>query len=166
MTIRFWAATLLALAVLSSACGGDDAELEGESGGEGPQPHEAQSLTCFGAIVPGPSGDGDDDVRCDEGTINIGGVRGNFDAALPPLPSGLVAVSDYIEFEIDEDRPAIAGIALPINQPVSDLSALGFYTYQGGEWRLVQNVAAIQDGKAEGEFTSFPANLAVLKRVR
>ena len=85
---------------------------------------------------------------------------------MPPLPSSLAAVSDYLVFEINENVPALSGLALPIREESPDLALIGFYTYEGVEWRRVAAVKMIRAGRAEGEFSSLPANVAVLREVR
>jgi len=85
---------------------------------------------------------------------------------MPPLPSSLLAVSDYLEFDFAVgDAPAVAGFAMPLTEDVTDPSTIGFYTYEQGQWRRVADVTLVREMRAEGELTSIPANLAVLRSV-
>lgn len=105
-------------------------------------------------------------IAGEDGTGDFGGIHANADAPMPPLPPDLVAVSDYLEFEsAEEGAPDVSGFVIPLTEEITDFSTIAFYTYDQAEWRRVADVTTIRDGRAEGEFTSFPANIAVLKRV-
>jgi hypothetical protein len=108
---------------------------------------------------------GGDDNGGDGQTIDIAqGVRGRL-ATIPTLPPGLEAVSAYIEFEIEGDNVARI-IGLPLDDPVTDASDLGFYTFLGGRWQRQVDVSLEQDGRvAQGDFPAVPDNLAVLRVV-
>lgn len=98
-------------------------------------------------------------------TIDIApGIRGRL-ADIPALPPGLEAMSQYIEFEVeDENSPAVIG--LPLNDPVSDADDLGFYTFASNRWQRQADVTLEQDGRvAQGDFNAVPGNLAVLRVV-
>jgi len=83
---------------------------------------------------------------------------------LPGLPPGLVAVSDYVEFEVKQDTPV--NIRLELKDTIQDRAGLGFYTFFEGRWQRLAD-AQLQDGgkAAEAEFPSVPRNLAVLRVV-
>ncbi len=109
-------------------------------------------------------GGGGDGGGSTSGTVDIApGIKGRL-AQIPGLPPGLTALSDYVEFQAeDEDVPAIIG--LPLKQKVEDAAGLGFYTFFEGRWQRLSDVS-VRDGKvAEGDFPSVPDNLAVLKVV-
>ncbi len=91
------------------------------------------------------------------------GIRGRL-APIPGLPPGLLGVSEFIEFET-EDKEIPAVIGLPLREKVDDPAGLGFYTFFEARWQRVADVnKLIQDGKvAEGDFSSVPDNLAVLR---
>lgn len=110
--------------------------------------------SVFGGGDGGPDGD----------TVEVApGISARL-AAMPSLPPGLVAVSDYFEFEAEDDVPALFG--LPLKEQVTDPSGLGFYTFLAGRWQRLGDVALQQDGRlAEGDFPSVPRNLAVLRVV-
>ncbi|MDO8615581.1 MAG: glycosyl hydrolase family 18 protein [Dehalococcoidia bacterium] len=89
------------------------------------------------------------------------GIRGRL-AKIPGLPAGLAAVSEFIEFETEEDIPAIIG--LPLKQRVVEPAGLGFYTFFEGRWQRLADAKVEQDGSvASGDFSSVPRNLAVLR---
>jgi hypothetical protein len=130
-------------------------------------------ICCVGIpeIEPGDPPDFRTPLGCDEipdasGTIDFGGIDANSDAPMPPLPRDLVAVSDYLEIEFGEQgAPNISGFSLTLTEEITDPSTIAFYTYEQGEWRRAADATVTADGRAEGEFTSVPANIAVLKRV-
>lgn len=98
------------------------------------------------------------------GEIDVGGIRGHFTSQLPALPPGLEPVSDYIEFDLDqEDLPAVAGFALPLEETIEDPAGLGFYTFIENRWQRLADVKVVRGGRAEGEFSEIPANLIVLR---
>ena len=56
---------------------------------------------------------------------------------IPALPPGLASLSDYVEFDSEEDTPVTIGLPLS-SDPGQDAGGLGFYTYFDGRWqRLV-----------------------------
>lgn len=98
-------------------------------------------------------------------TIDIApGITGRL-AQIPTLPPGLQALSQYIEFTLDnENSPAVIG--LPLNETLGDASTLGFYTFLDGRWQRQVDVEVVNGGRvAEGDFPSVPRNLAVLRVV-
>jgi hypothetical protein len=82
------------------------------------------------------------------GTVDFGGIDGRI-AATPPLPSSLVAVSDFYEFTHKADPPGVQGFSLPLNEGVADPSVIGFYSFIGGQWQRVADVTVTPDGRAE-----------------
>jgi hypothetical protein len=104
------------------------------------------------------AGGGDGDLR------DFGGVEGRLTSQIPALPPGLDQVSDYFQFNLDaEDRPPVRGFALPLRETIDDPAGLGFYSFTEERWRRLADVAVVRDGRAEGEFNDFPANLVVLR---
>lgn len=97
-------------------------------------------------------------------TIDITeGIRGRL-AEMPPLPDGLVAMSEYIEFEL-ADEAVRAVIGMPLLQRAEGAAGLAWYAYEDGEWeRLAPVVRLENDGMvASGDFDAVPASLAVLR---
>ncbi len=111
------------------------------------------------------SGDGGGSSGGDNGPeVDFGGVSGRLSSQTPPLPPGVEQVSDYIEFNLgDEDRPPISGFALPLKGTTEDPTGLGFYTFIENRWQRLTDVKVVRGGRAEGEFSSIPANLVVLR---
>ncbi|MCH8815318.1 MAG: hypothetical protein IH957_09530 [Chloroflexi bacterium] len=110
-------------------------------------------------------GGGDNDNG--DGTIEIApGIIGRL-AQIPALPPGLQAVSQYIEFELEnENSPALIG--LPLSETIDDGSTLGFYTFLNGRWQRQVDASLVTEGgvpTAEGDFPAVPDNLAVLRVV-
>jgi len=91
------------------------------------------------------------------------GIRGK-KAQIPPLPPGLAALSDYVEFDAKDDVPV--SIGLPLHENITDASGVGFYTYFDSRWQRLTD-AGVQtiEGKSvgQGDFTTVPKNLAVLR---
>jgi hypothetical protein len=136
-TIAFLAAVIIIVLLFSSVFGGGDDG--GNNGG-----------TNAGA----------------DGTIDIApGIRGRR-VQIPALPPGLAALSAYVEFQAEEDTVVTIGLPLT-SDPGPDPSGLGFYTYFNDHWsRLADVVVKELEGRGvvgEGEFTSVPRNLAVLR---
>ena len=121
-------------------------------------------VLAFSSVFGG--GDGvDDSTSGGDGTIDIApGIRGRR-AQIPALPPGLASLSDYVEFESEEDTPVTIG--LPLNSdPGQDAGGLGFYTYFDGRWQRLSDVSVKQIESrvvGEGDFTTVPQNLAVLR---
>jgi len=134
-TIAFLAIVIVLVFILSSVIGGgDDDDAAGGGGGDG--------------------------NRCTEVAAGLEGCL----ATMPGLPPGLVSESQFVEFETEQNLPAIIG--LPLKSQVQDASGLGFYTFIENRWQRLVDVALQDDGKvAQGDFDSVPANLAVLRVV-
>jgi len=114
------------------------------------------------SLLGGDGGGGSSDGN--GGDIDVGGIRGQFTSQMPALSPGLEPVSDYIEFDLDEEElPAVAGFALPLSETIEDPAGLGFYTFVENRWQRVADVKVVRGGRAEGEFTEIPANLIVLR---
>lgn len=114
-------------------------------------------------LISSVFGGGDDGGSGD--TIDIAqGIRGRL-AEIPPLPPGLEAQSEYIEFILDDDNLA-ATIGLPLKSPAADASDLGFYTFLNGRWQRQLDVQLVEEGRvAQNDFPAVPDNLAVLRVV-
>jgi hypothetical protein len=83
---------------------------------------------------------------------------------MPALPPGLVALSNFVEFDTDGDKDAT--IALPLRSRPEEEATLGFYTYLDGRWQRAAD-ARLDSGRqrAEADFSPLPQNLAVLRVV-
>ncbi|MCI0818763.1 MAG: hypothetical protein J4O12_00545 [Chloroflexi bacterium] len=123
---------------------------------------------------------GGDDNSSDSGqTIQVAdGVSGRL-IAMPGLPPGLAAASQYIEFEAEEAIPVT--IALPLTINVSSDAVLGFYSLLDGRWERIaeSQVMPSQEFASQGclssetttgrglvscgNFAAVPVNLAVLQ---
>lgn len=104
-------------------------------------------------------GDGDDAVT----TVDSSGI-GTKRAPMPALPPGLVALSDFVEFDTDGDVSAT--IALPLRSRPDDEAGLGFYNFLEERWQRVADVRLESNGqRAEADFSPLPRNLAVLRVV-
>src|SRR3990170_6843299 len=89
------------------------------------------------------------------------GIKGRL-VAIPSLPPGLAAVSEFVEFETE--GAITATVELPLRERLADASALGFYTLLNGRWQKVAAVRLIKNGeRGEGDFAPVPANLAILR---
>ncbi|MDO8613829.1 MAG: glycosyl hydrolase family 18 protein [Dehalococcoidia bacterium] len=103
-------------------------------------------------------GDGDGTTAVDGSGINA--TQGE----MPALPPGLVALSNFVEFDADGDVSAT--IALPLRSRPEEEATLGFYTYLDGRWQRAAD-ARLDSGRqrAEADFSPLPQNLAVLRVV-
>ncbi|MEX0682931.1 MAG: glycosyl hydrolase family 18 protein [Dehalococcoidia bacterium] len=129
----------------------------------------------FSSVFSGGGGNGGDDGT----TIEVApGVRGRL-TAMPGLPPGLAAASQYIEFETDEAVPVT--IALPLTVDISGDTGLGFYSFSEGRWQRIaeSQVMPAQEFASQGcqasstttggslvscgDFSAVPQNLAVLR---
>src|SRR5713101_1426200 len=74
-------------------------------------------------------------------TVEIApGVQGKL-SQIPGLPPGLEPVSDYVEFEVKDNKPpSIAGLGLPLRDKIDDPAGLGFYTFLEGRWQRLADV--------------------------
>lgn len=89
------------------------------------------------------------------------GIKGRL-VAIPSLPPGLAAVSEFVEFETE--GAITATVALPLRERLADPSVLGFYTLLNGRWQKVAPVRLIKNGElGEGDFAPVPGNLAILR---
>ncbi len=121
---------------------------------------------------------GGDDSSDSSTTIQVAeGVSGSL-IAMPGLPPGLAAASQYIEFEAEEEIPVT--IALPLTINVSNEAVLGFYSFLDSRWQRIaeSQVMPSQEFASEGcltsetttgsglvscgNFSAVPQNLAVL----
>lgn len=99
------------------------------------------------------------------GTIDVAeGIKGRL-AQIPTLPPGLEAASEYIEFELEGENLQ-ATIGLPLKEPATETSDLGFYTFLSGRWQRLLGVELENEGRvAINDFQAVPNNLAVLRVV-
>lgn len=122
-------------------------------------------VLLFSSVFGGGDGSGNGSNVGSDGTIDIApGIRGRR-VQIPALPPGLAALSDYVEFEAEEDTALTIGLPLS-SDPGEDATGLGFYTYFDGRWQRLSDVSVRQlQGRTvgEGDFTSVPRNLAVLR---
>ncbi len=123
-------------------------------------------VLLFSSVFGGGSDGGNDGSNVGaDGTIDIApGIRGRR-AQIPALPPGLAALSDYVEFQAEEDTPVTIGLPLT-SDPGEDAAGLGFYTHFDGRWQRQADVTIKElQGKTvgEGDFTTVPKNLAVLR---
>jgi hypothetical protein len=133
----------------------------------------AGGFSCFPEVMRGGVecfsdidviGDGIGDCSSDGPEINIApGMSGRL-AEMPPVPEGLEALTQYIEFDADySDTETVIG--MPLKEPVADATGLWWYSYDNGEWlRLDVAVLLVQAGTtAEGDFEAIPASLVILR---
>ena len=93
------------------------------------------------------------------------GIRAVPQDKLPNVPEGLTPVSQFFDIRAPENV-AIDSITIDLNGRTQDGANLGFYTFDGDEWRRLQRAELVQDGEAaRGEFTALPKNLAVMRNV-
>jgi len=122
-------------------------------------------VLLFSSVFGGGDGGNDGSNAGADGTIDIApGIRGRR-VQIPALPPGLAALSDYVEFQAEEDTPVTIGLPLTTD-PGEDAAGLGFYTHFDGRWQRQADVTVKElQGKTvgEGDFTSVPENLAVLR---
>jgi len=111
-------------------------------------------------LLSGVFGGGDEDRTT---TVDGTGIEAVF-GEMPGLPPGLVALSDFVEFNTDGDLSAT--IALPLRSLPEDETGLGFYTFLAERWQRVAD-ARLDAGeqRAEADFSPLPQNLAVLRVV-
>jgi len=123
-------------------------------------------VLLFSSVFGGGGGGGGGSTISDNGTIDIApGIRGRR-AQMPALPPGLASMSEYIEFQAeDTDTPVTIGLPLT-GDAGQDAAGLGFYTFFDSRWQRLADVTVKEiQGKTvgEGDFTSVPRNLAVLR---
>jgi len=91
------------------------------------------------------------------------GIRGRL-GEIPSLPPGLVAVSDYVVFETEDE--VTATIELLLKERADDPVGLGFYTFLDRRWQKVAEPRLTAEGRrVEADFSPVPQNLAVLRLV-
>ena len=167
-----YARNLRAFAGFVRANVGEDSET-GEIGETIAAAYDRLVTLCAALEAAGSRYDVEIDLSCSAdsparngATIDIGpGIRGRL-APMPPLPDGLTAASNYIEFETENGGASAAVIGIPLTEPAGDTSALAWYAYDGGEWMRLEvglEVLLTPDAVAQGEFASVPPSLAVLR---
>jgi len=103
-------------------------------------------------------GDGGGTTTVDGSGINA--TQGD----MPALPPGLVALSNFVEFDTNGDVSAT--IALPLRSRPEEDATLGFYTYLDGRWQRAADARLDSNRqRAEADFAPLPQNLAVLRVV-
>jgi hypothetical protein len=81
------------------------------------------------------------------------------------LPQGLEAVSSHYDIEGDRNVQGPITLTIRLSQADADTKALAFYTHADGHWRRLTSVGPAEGGRAvQGELSSVPANIAVLRR--
>ena len=122
-------------------------------------------VLLFSSVFGGGGDGGNGGSSAGDGTIDIApGIRGRR-AQIPALPPGLASLSEYIEFQAEEDTPLTIGLPLT-GDPGEDAAGLGFYTHFDDRWQRLADVSVRElEGKTvgEGDFTTVPRNLAVLR---
>ena len=122
-------------------------------------------VLLFSSVFGGGGDGGNGGSSAGDGTIDIApGIRGRR-AQIPALPPGLASLSEYIEFQAEEDTPLTIGLPLT-GDPGEDAAGLGFYTHFDGRWQRLADVSVRElEGKTvgEGDFTTVPRNVAVLR---
>ncbi|MBI1886430.1 MAG: hypothetical protein HYS09_09010 [Chloroflexi bacterium] len=115
-------------------------------------------FALFGLLSDGGGG---------EKAFEQAGIKGRLNPDVPELPAGLVAVSGFYEFDVPEDkRDLVATIGIPLEERLAETASAAFYTFAADEWRRVGDVTLANDGLlAQGDFSPFPDNLAVLEVV-
>lgn len=179
--LRLTLALLAALALALTACDSDE---------ESPNP---EGIPIVQTITPTPNTIGDAITICAEIGVpgeatpssptpepscepgddftSIPGIRGAITDP-PPLPSNMIALSRYLEFEIGQSSTS-ANISLPlIAEAPSSLDAIFtpvWYTYDSGQWRALDTIVqihrstiSVQNAMASGDFDPIPANLILL----
>lgn len=172
--LRLTLTLLAALTLALTACDNDPYEVEysiPETPSPNPNTIGDSIIICTQIGVPGeatpssptpePSCEPGDDFTAPPG------VRGTISDP-PPLPSGMTALTRYIEFEIDEPGTnADVGLALTAEVPIGD--SFAWYTYDSSQWQALDTTVQIhastisgEDAMAAGDFQPLPANLILL----
>src|SRR5512136_97855 len=94
------------------------------------------------------------------------GITARVRSDLPTLPEGLVPLSALYEMNVPAEAKEQGCLVTTISltTPTQDSANLGFYTYDGGNWRRLAAATLAEDGAAaEAQLTDIPANMAVLR---
>jgi hypothetical protein len=170
--LRLTSALLAALTLALTACNSNEESLSDTT----PSPTATETTgditICIEIGVPGEATPSSPtpEPSCEPGDDFpqiAPGIRGTL-ADPPPLPSGMTALTRYIEFEIDEPGTnADVGLALTAEAPIGD--SFAWYTYDSGQWRELDTTVQIhastisgEDAMAVGDFQPLPANLILL----
>ncbi|HEY8490697.1 MAG TPA: glycosyl hydrolase family 18 protein [Dehalococcoidia bacterium] len=79
------------------------------------------------------------------------------------LPAGLTAASPLLRLEAPGDVQGQVRLTVRLDVRAEPGAAYGFYTYAGGEWRLLGPATPTEDGLAvSAAFEGLPENVAVL----
>jgi spore germination protein YaaH len=117
----------------------------------------------FSTLFGGDDADSASDGGSSGDTVEIAPGITATQESIPGLPPGLVAQSDYFEFQAEEDVPIT--VKLPLTEGSGDQQGLGFYSYLDSRWQRMADATVTTIGDqpvAEGEFPSVPENLSVL----
>ncbi len=114
-------------------------------------------------------GGGDDSSASNDGNgdgnvVEIADGITATETQIPALPPGLVSMSEYFEFDAEEDVPIT--VTLPLTEDVEDGAGLGFYSFFDSRWQRMAEaeVTTVADKPvAKGDFPNVPENLAVLR---
>lgn len=173
--LRLTLALLAALAL--TACDNDDEVLSGvpltptpTNVGDASTIGDAITI-CTEIGVPGEATPSSPtpEPSCEPGDdfTSIPGIRGAITEP-PPLPPNVIAVTRYLEFEIEQPGPS-ADVALPLTAEVPIGLTFAWYTHDSGQWRALDTTVQIhrstisgQDAMASGEFDPIPRNLILL----
>lgn len=92
------------------------------------------------------------------------GISARARGELPPLPSGLSAVSRLYELSGPAARTGAQAIEVTLSERTDDGKNLGFYTYEGQTWKRLAAATLTPDGRsASGELPYPPQTVAVLR---
>lgn len=94
-----------------------------------------------------------------------GGISTDAREVLPPVPEGLVALSDLHDINVGNGFEGAATLTVRLTKSVTEDDSLAFYTYEGDEWRRLVSVQLIDGNRAaQGTVQTLPQNIAVLER--
>ncbi len=92
------------------------------------------------------------------------GISARARGDLPPLPSGLSAVSRLYELSVPDGLKGSQVIEVALTGQTDDAKDLGFYTYEGVAWKRLAVATLTAGGKsASGELPYPPKSVAVLR---
>lgn len=93
------------------------------------------------------------------------GIRAVPQDKLPDVPEGLTPLSQFFEIRAPNDV-LVDSVTIDLNQRTEDAANVGFYTYESGEWRHLQNAELTNNGEAaRASIGGLPKNLAVMRNV-
>jgi hypothetical protein len=105
----------------------------------------------------------------DGGVPSQPGVADSYTATtrsgVPRLPAGFVAASAMYDLAAPENGRGASLLTIPVKDAGSEARNLAFYTYVDGRWERIADVAITEAG-AQGEVSTLPGNVIVLRRSR